>query len=87
MGYRKFRELRESRSPEAQVAADERSRQMVREADRVETNNEITRMLKEGRELFSEVLAKYDWNAVCKALHNPNKRRKKRKVEEDDDDR
>ncbi len=76
MSYRKFSEQREAKRSNV---AD-----LTREQEIRMEHNEITSMLKAGELLFSVVLAKYEWNAVMKALHNPNKRRKKKREVYDD---
>lgn len=58
----------------------------MKEAERKKQNEDINRMIKDGEPLFSVVLDKYDWNAVQRAQHNPNKRRKEKRREEYDDD-
>lgn len=47
---------------------------------------DILRMIKADEPLFSVILNKYDWNAVCKALHKTDKRKRKRERRESYED-
>ncbi len=57
----------------------------MKEAERKKQNEDINRMIKDGEQLFSVILKKYDWNAVQRAQHNPIKRRKEKRREFEED--
>ena len=59
----------------------------MKEDERKIVNEDINRMIKAGEPLFSVILKKYDWNALGRALHNPNKRKHKRERRESFEDR